>query len=251
MYGKGALADGVVIGHTDLDILIEGPHSVLGPMATMVGWKIRINFRQMVSSLPRPKQIVADSEVDLSETGFTHAAVAAYAPVSRWILPDCMPVKRAKTLLPNYPFQRERYWLEQSRRKAPSDAHPLLGVKTRSAVANCYLRPSCLPMSELADGSSSVWSRACAGRALCFDGIGCGFRAQGLAQNSGQEPAKGLVNCTNAIACAFDPSVEGGGEHWQLVQLILSEAAVDGARSFKIYSRGEQEEDLGCMLRGN
>ena len=103
-----------------VDAIVEiGPHAVLGPMATMA-WpeSSGVAAPVVLSSLQRPAK---DEEPPSPGTGggFMEAVAGAYAAGLPLSFPGLFAGEdRRRIALPGYPFQRERYWIETSKRAA-------------------------------------------------------------------------------------------------------------------------------------
>ena len=128
--GIGALAE------LGVDVAIEvGPNAVLGPLVSLV-WPGSANASDageapiVLQSMIRPWDDIPTPE---SEDVFVNAVAGAYEaglPISFGGL--FAGEERRKIELPGYPFQRERYWVDGSRRRSVSDGHPLLGARHES-----------------------------------------------------------------------------------------------------------------------
>ena len=111
-----------------VDALVEiGPHAVLGPMAALC-WPAAppASF----ASLRRPRK---DEPETVARDAFPEAVAGAYKaglPVAFEGL--FAGEERCRIPLPSYPFQRERHWIEPSRRQRREGGHPLLGVRRES-----------------------------------------------------------------------------------------------------------------------
>ncbi|MCY4594958.1 MAG: SDR family NAD(P)-dependent oxidoreductase [Bryobacterales bacterium] len=114
-----------------VDAVIEiGPHAVLGPMLTLA-WPG--DAPVTLSSMRRPPK---DDEVPKAELGceFVEAVAGAYE-VGLEVSFDGLFAgeKRRRISLPGYPFQRQRHWIEEPRRRRQvAGGHPLLGVRHES-----------------------------------------------------------------------------------------------------------------------
>jgi len=113
-----------------------GPHAVLGPMISL-NWPESPETTgppPTLASLRRPSR---DIPAEVTDAAFVSAVAGAYEAG--------LPVrfeglfsgeKRRRIVLPGYPFQRERYWVDTSRQRRPAGPAaglPLLGVRHESA----------------------------------------------------------------------------------------------------------------------
>ena len=108
----------------EVDLVMEiGPGRVLTPMV-LAAWPESSQAPRALSSLSPPAQGAGE---------FPEAVAKAYEaglPVSFEGL--FTEEKRRRISVPGYVFQRERYWLEKSKRRQKA-GHPLLGVRHESA----------------------------------------------------------------------------------------------------------------------
>ncbi|GAB6041226.1 type I polyketide synthase [Endothiovibrio diazotrophicus] len=153
-------ADGVAtLHHRQVDLLLE-----VGPKPTLLGLvKPIIDPPHAPALLPSLRQGQDDWAVILQSLGelYQHGAKIDWRGFSQ-------PYRRAKLALPTYPFQRERYWVDQTspaprRPQRTAGRHPLLGDR-RNAVAR---RPDQLIWEneiehrEIADvAGHRLWGRA-------------------------------------------------------------------------------------------
>ena len=129
--GVRALAD------LQVDMVVEiGPHAVLGPM-TALAWPEPLpglnvsRVPVMVASMRRPHR---DEFASQPESSFANAVAEAYeAGLDIDFKGLFSGESRRRVSLPGYPFQRQRHWLEPTRRRRLNIGHPLLGVRYESA----------------------------------------------------------------------------------------------------------------------
>ncbi|MCY3837752.1 MAG: SDR family NAD(P)-dependent oxidoreductase [Gammaproteobacteria bacterium] len=114
-----------------VDVVVEmGPHGVLGPMISL-GWpSTDSGVPAVLSSLRRPSRDESLADV---EGSFATAVAGAYeAGVALDFTGLFSGEERCRIALPGYPFQRQRHWIETSRRGRSEAGHPLLGVRHES-----------------------------------------------------------------------------------------------------------------------
>ena len=136
--GIGALAE------LGVDVAIEvGPNAVLGPLVSLV-WPGSADVSNagevpvVLQSMIRPWNDIPTPE---SEDTFVNAVAGAYeAGLSISFEGLFANEKRRKIELPGYPFQRERYWVEGSRRRSVADGHPPAGREARIAPRRSDVR---------------------------------------------------------------------------------------------------------------
>ena len=126
-----AFASGVrSMADEGVDLVIElGPHDILGTMATLA-WP-GATPPAALASLRRPPR---DGSSPDPETSFIDAVAQAYEAGLEISFDGLFAgEKRRRVSLPSYPFQRERYWVQQSRQRSRTAGHPLLGERHESA----------------------------------------------------------------------------------------------------------------------
>ena len=126
-----AFASGVrAMSEEGVDVVVEiGPHDVLGTMATLA-WP-EAAPPPALASLRRPPR---DGSSPEPESSFIDAVAEAYEAGLEVKFDGLFAgEKRRRISLPTYPFQRERYWAEQTRRRRHSAGHTLLGERHESA----------------------------------------------------------------------------------------------------------------------
>ncbi|MDE2779847.1 MAG: type I polyketide synthase [Chloroflexota bacterium] len=145
--GVGALA---ALG---IDVVVEiGPHAVLGPMAALA-WPVAGSSRSpaVLASLTRPPSDGSSSE---PESDFVHAVAQAYEAGLQVSFEGLFAGEsRRRISMPGYPFQRERYWVDETRQRRASVGHPLLGERHESARGEITFESELFPSdpSWLAD----------------------------------------------------------------------------------------------------
>ena len=114
-----------------VDLVIEiGPRSLLAPLAVSA-WPDSAPPPRVIASMGLPDEekttpgsarVFADAVAEAYEAGLSIRFQGLFAGESRRRIP-----------IPDYPFQRERFWLEASKRRRRAAGHPLLGVRHASA----------------------------------------------------------------------------------------------------------------------
>ena len=110
----------------DAGLLVEvGPHGVLGPMAALA-W-------------PHPEAPTMIPSQRWGGSGDFVAAVARAYEAGLDIAFEGLYAgeRRRKVSLPDYPFQRDRYWISSSPLQQGEEGHPLLGVWRDSPDGGC------------------------------------------------------------------------------------------------------------------
>ena len=117
-----------------------------------------------LASLRRPPR---DGSSPEAETSFVDAVAEAYAAGLDISFEGLFAGEtRRKISLPSYPFQRERYWLEQSRQRRPTTGHPLLGIRHESARGEITFETEVFPSDPTWLADHKVFGRLIAPGAL-------------------------------------------------------------------------------------
>ena len=118
-----------------MDAVIEiGPHAVLGPMTTIgvAGGRPGPHrwFAQVCSGRRKDEPPPAPG----SGGGFVEAVAGVYEAGLPLRFDGLFAGEaRRRISLPGYPFQRERYWVDVTKRRRSGADHPLLGMRHESA----------------------------------------------------------------------------------------------------------------------
>ena len=128
--GIGALAE------LGVDLAIEvGPGAILGPLLSLV-WPGPVDLPEPPATPPVLQSMTRPRSGELpavSEDGFLRSVAGAYEAGLTICFDGLFATEeRRKIELPGYPFQRERYWVEERQRRRTVDGHPLLGARHES-----------------------------------------------------------------------------------------------------------------------
>ena len=137
------------------------------------------------------------------------------------------PWRRRKLVLPTYPFQRQRYWVEATQ-MAPqpgTDEHPLLGRRQRSAVSGEVVYATSLSSAH----QPYLTDHRLSGSVLVPGAV---YAAMGLTAGSLPGRLRDLA--------FYEPLIlpEGKGSD---VQLVLTAPGADGSRSFQLLSAADDD----------
>ena len=237
-----AFASGVkAMAELGVDLVVEmGPHSVLGPMATMA-WPQPTPDRDVppapavIASLRRPPR---DGSSPAPETTFVDAVAQAYeAGLDIDFKGLFAGESRRRVSLPGYPFQRERYWLQQSNRRGASAGHPLLGVRHESARGGVTFETEVFPSDPPYLNDHKVFGRLVAPGAL----YGAMAVAASLAEGNGSI-AVDDVQLHSPLVFSNKVSENGAGEEGRKVQVSLDASEQASSRRVQLFSRGADSE---------
>ena len=237
-----AFAEGVkTLAGIGVDLIVEiGPHSVLGPMATLA-WPDAGPGRSAsavpatVASLQRPPR---DGSAPDGETSFIDAVAEAYgAGVDIAFEGLFAGEQRRRISLPGYPFQRERHWLQQSKRRRASTGHPLLGVQHESARGGTTFETqvSSSDPSWLAD--HKVFGRVIAPGALYG-----AMAASTCFVEGGDVAVLEDMQLHNPMVFPESASQGEADQDERTVQVVLDDAEQTSGRQVQVYSKGLENE---------
>ena len=228
-----------------VDAIVEiGPHAVLGPMATMA-WPERAGAAPpaVLASLQRPGRDEAPPAPG-SGGGFVEAVAGAYRAGLALSFPGLFAGEdRRRIALPGYPFQRERYWVEGTRRRAQA-GHPLLGARHESASGEIAFDTEIFPTDPAWLADHRVFGRLIAPGALYGAMAAAAIRAEG-----GQAAVEDF-QMQNALVFAEDDSGDGSGDAGRRVQVLLDDDGDGASRRVRILSRGESEDGWTLHAEG-
>ena len=228
-----AFASGIkAAAELGVDLIVEiGPHAVLGPMATFA-WPESApgdGAPVALASLRRPPR---DGSSPEAETSFVDAVAEAYAAGLDISFEGLFAGEtRRKISLPSYPFQRERYWLEQSRQRRPTTGHPLLGIRHESARGEITFETEVFPSDPTWLADHKVFGRLIAPGALY------GALAASVSLTEGSGPVV-VDEMQLHSALVFSDKDSEDEEQGRKVQVVVDESEQGSSRDVQIYSRG-------------
>ncbi len=231
-----AFASGVkTMAELGVDLVVEiGPHSVLGPMATLC-WPESVagsnvsEAPESIASLRRPPRDGSSSD---AETSFVDAVADAYkAGLDISFEGLFAGESRRKISLPTYPFQRERHWVEQGKQRRAVSGHPLLGVRHEGARGEISYETEVLPLDPVWLNDHRVFGRIVAPGAL--------YGAMAVTASSAE--GGGLVledmQLHNPLVFSERASDGDSDEEGRAVQVVLDESEQSSSRSVQVFSK--------------
>ena len=229
--GIGALAE------LGVDVAIEvGPNAVLGPLVSLV-WPGSADVSDAVEapvvlqSMIRPWNDIPTPE---SEDTFVNAVAGAYEaglPISFAGL--YANEKRRKIELPGYPFQRERYWVDGSRRRSVTDGHPLLGTRHESPRGEVMFENEMFASDPPWLTDHQVFGRVIMPGAM----YGAIAAAVSLKEGAGSVDVEDLQ--LHSPLVFGQENAENDGRR---IQAVLDSPEPGEPRELEIFSKGESEE---------
>ena len=233
-----AFASGVrAMAEDDVDVVVEiGPHDILGTMATLA-WPSEgaSSPPPALASLRRPPR---DGSSPEAESSFIDAVAAAYeAGLDISFEGLFAEEKRRRISLPSYPFQRERYWAEQTRQRRQSAGHPLLGERHESARGEIMYETEVFPSDPAWLNDHRVFGRLVAPGAL----YGAMATSAALAEGSSPVVVEDF-QLHNPLVFAENDSDDGSGEAGRKVQVVLDDSEQIASSNVQIFSKGAENE---------
>ncbi len=227
-----------------VDAIIEiGPHAVLGPMATMAWPESAAEPPVVLSSLRRPGK---DEEPPPAGSGggFMEAVAGAYDAGLALDFPGLFTGEtRCRIALPGYAFQRERYWVEGTRRRSQT-GHPLLGTRHESASGEVAFDTEVFPSDPTWLNDHRVFGRLIAPGALYGAMAATSIRGDG-----GGEAAVEDFQIQNALVFPEDDAEERSNDRGRRMQVLLDDDD-HGSRRIRILSRGDSEDTWTLHAEG-
>ena len=228
-----------------VDAVVEiGPHAVLSQIAALT-WPASASAGSpaTISSLLRPGSKVSEAE---AEGAFIAAVAAAYEAG--------LPVRfeglfegeaRRRIALPGYPFQRERHWVETSKRRRRSAGHPLLGDRHETARGDLMFETEVLPSDPAWLDDHRVFGRLIAPGAL--------YGAMAASASAGEGAAVAAVDdfqLLNPLILAEEDSGDGDDGPERTMQLLVDGPGEDASRRIQVLSKGEADEGWTLHAEG-
>ena len=220
-----------------------GPHAVLGPMVSLAwpepeGRGGGNGAPAVLSSLRRPSRETPEDVPD--------AFVAAAARAWEIGLPVAFSglfagESRRRVALPGYPFQRERHWIDRTKRRRSRASHPLLGTRHESASGEISFETELSPDDPRWLGDHRVFERLVVPGAL----YGAMTVSAGGAGEAGPLEIADFQLHSPLILPEGDPESGGGGV--RRVQVVLDAAGDDvgdgAGRRVRVLSTGDAQEE--------
>ncbi len=233
--GIGALAE------LGVDLAIEvGPNAVLGPLMSLV-WPGPVDIPEppdapiVLQSMTRPRN---DEPSPESEDAFLAAVAGAYqAGLDISFNGLFAGEERRKIELPGYPFQRERYWIEESRSRRAADGHPLLGARHESPRGEVMFEVETSPSNPSWLADHRVYDRVIMPGAM----YGAIAAAVSLKEGAVSVEAQDL-QLYSAMVFAQDNDGDNGTRAARRVQAVLGSPDAGRPRKLEIFSKGDGED---------
>ena len=232
-----AFSSGVAtMAELGVDLMVEiGPHSVLGPMATLC-WPESLPDSSItepptsIASLQRPPR---DNSSPEPESSFVDAIAQAYQSgfdISFDGLFD--GDNRRKISVPTYPFQRRRHWIDRGRQRREISGHALLGVRHEGARGEVTYETEVSPSDPDWLSHHRVFGRVIAPGALY------GAMAATASLNEGGSLVVEEMQLHNPLVFSESASTDESDGGGRSVQVVIDDSERGSARTVQIFSKG-------------
>ncbi|MCY3725621.1 MAG: SDR family NAD(P)-dependent oxidoreductase [Rhodobacteraceae bacterium] len=226
--GIGSAAD------LGVDVIIEvGPRPILGNMA-VAAWPESAKAPVVISSLFPPAK---DSLLPSGDEAFLSGVAKAYqSGLSVQFEGLYAGEERRLISIPDYPFQRDRYWLEGSKGRRHREGHPMLGERRKSASGEITHEIEMFSADPDWMSDHRVFGRVIAPGALY------GAMAVSAQLAEGRETAVvDDMQLHNAMVFPRDDTSNDPLEEGRRVQLVIDAKNEAETRQARIFSKGNEE----------
>ena len=217
-----------------VDLVLEiGPRSVLAPMAA-AAWPESAQTPAVLSSLRPPS---GNGKASGIGSDFAEAVAEAYQAGLPIHFPGLFAGEtRRRISLPGYPFQRERHWVEASKRRHLAEGHPLLGVRHESANGEITFETEIFPSDPTWLSDHRVFGRLIAPGAL----YGAMAASASLAEG-GRSMVVEDLQLHNPLIFSDEKIEKGEEENGRKVQVVLDAPEQAPSQRVRIFSKGNEE----------
>ncbi len=218
-----------------VDLVIEiGPRSLLAPMAVSA-WPDTAPPPRVISSMGPP---VEDAAAPGPDRGFVDAVAEAYAAGLKLRFDGLFAGEsRRRISIPDYPFQREHYWLEAPKRRHRTAGHPLLGVRHESASGEVTFETEVFSTEPAWLGDHRVFGRVVVPGAL----YGAMAASASLAEGSGRVAVEDM-QLHNPLVFSEPGGGDGPEDDGRTVQVLLGAPDAAMTRPVRVFSQGSGED---------
>ncbi|MDE0280902.1 MAG: SDR family NAD(P)-dependent oxidoreductase, partial [Gammaproteobacteria bacterium] len=138
--------------------------------------------------------------------------------------------------MPGYPFQRERHWVQASKRRLMAEGHPLLGVRHESASGEIIFETEIFPSDPAWLSDHRVFGLLIAPGALYG-----GMAASASLAEGGRPMVVEDLQLHNPLIFSDAEARDGEEENGRTVQVVLDAPEQAPSRRVRIFSRGSEE----------
>ena len=230
-----AFASGVrAMAESGVDLVVEvGPHDVLGTMTTLAWPEAEAGqdvseAPAFISSMRRPPRDGSSTE---PESGFIDAVADAYeAGLDISFEGLFTGEERRRISLPSYPFQRERYWLKETKRRRTGAGHSLLGIRHESALGEVIFETEVFPSDPAWLSDHRVFGRLIAPGAL--------YGAMVATASFTEERGPVVIEDMQLHSPLVFSEDDEAGESGRTVQVLVTNSDQPSSRDVQIFSKG-------------
>jgi acyl transferase domain-containing protein/NADPH:quinone reductase-like Zn-dependent oxidoreductase len=232
-----AFASGVqTLSELGVDLIIEiGPRPILTNMVALA-WPESERTPLMIPSLQTPSGNIVE---DATKSDFVQAVAQAYQAGLTIQFDGLFTGEvRQRIQLPGYPFQREHYWIKESRRRGiGAGDHPLLGSRHDFASGEVAYETEVFRSNPQWLQDHQVFGRVIAPGAL----YGAMAASACLTEGSGLVIVEDM-QLHNALVLPEPKSSDGEDDDGREVQVLIAPAEAKRPQRIQIFSRGEGED---------
>ncbi|MDE0417908.1 MAG: SDR family NAD(P)-dependent oxidoreductase [bacterium] len=218
-----------------VDLVIEiGPRSLLAPLAVSA-WPDSAPPPRVIASMGLPDEektvpgsarVFADAVAEAYEAGLSIRFQGLFAGESCRRIP-----------IPDYPFQRERFWLETSKRRRRAAGHPLLGVRHASASGEISYETDVSASEPAWLADHRVYGQVVAPGALYGAMAASASRVEGSERVALED-----IQLHNALVISDEGEEDAAEEGVRAVQVLLGAPDSRMTRQVQVFSRGRDDE---------
>ena len=145
--------------------------------------------------------------------------------------------ERRKIEIPGYPFQRERYWVDGSRRRSVTDGHPLLGTRHESPRGEVMFENEMFASDPPWLTDHQVFGRVIMPGAM----YGAIAAAVSLKEGAGSVDVEDL-QLHSPLVFGQENAEDDGTRDGRRIQAVFDSPEPGEPRSLEIFSKGESED---------
>ena len=230
-----AFARGVsTLAELGVDLVVEiGPHSVLAAMALSAWPESETPAPDGLATLRRPSGAAEEN----GGARFVEAVAEAYEAGLRVRFEGLFTgEERRRISVPGYPFQRERYWIREPKRRRQAAGHPLLGVRHESARGQITFETEVFPSEPAWLNDHRVFDRLVAPGALS----GAMAITASLAEGGGPVVLEDMQLHNPLVLPEQDE--EGAPGAGRKLQAVLDDSEAGSPRRVQVFSKGDEGE---------